>query len=569
MKNKRLLSQIAVATVAIAALLLFSHFFFFRIDLTSDKRYTLAHSTKELLKSLEKPVHINLYLDGDLNAGFLRLKHSSLDYLDEFKVHAGKNIDYQLIDPTKTSEGKDQEAYYAALEKRGMRATMVYEKDKDGKAVRKIIFPWAEVICNKDTLLVNLLTNMQGHSGEENLNASIENLEYKLTDAIRVLTVKETRKVAFLEGNGELTEPETYDITNALSRYFQVDRGTLGNDPRALDPYKVVIVAKPITAFSENEKFILDQYIMQGGRVLWLIDGTRINNDYLSQSGQATITPLDVNLADQLFCYGVRINPNIVMDVQCASLPINVSRPGDEAKFEPMPWPYQPLLLTNPSHIITRNLAAVKANFASSIDLVSESSEVRKEILLATSNASHVLAPPALLDLRQMPDPRDHSYFGLQNVPVGVVLDGSFSSVYANRLVPQGVDQHTSILRKSRSTRMIVIANGDIIRNEVHGSGNDLQILPLGFDTYQNRQYGNRDFIVNAILYLSNDDNWLELRSRVVPLRLLNNAATTEGRTTWQVFNIVLPLVLLGLFASIFFFIRRRKYSGDHKHTNI
>lgn len=561
MKNKRLILQIALAIAIIAALSFISHSLFFRIDLTSDKRYTLSHSTKELMKSLNEPVQVNLYLDGDLNAGFLRLKRSTIDYLDEFKVYAGRGIEYKLIDPVKAAPEKDQDTYYAALEKTGMRATMVYEKGKDGKSARKIIFPWAQIITHQDTLLVNLLTNIQGNSGEENLNASIENLEYKLTDAIRVLTSKENRKIAFLEGNGELSEPETYDATTALSRYFQVDRGTLSNNPRELDPYKVVIIAKPLSSFSETEKFIIDQYIMQGGRVLWLVDGAHIDNDFLSRNGQATIVPLDVNLSDQLFCYGVRINPNIVMDVQCASMPINVSRAGDEPKFEPIPWFYQPLLLTSPYHVITRNLAAVKANFASSIDIVGENSDVRKEMLLATSNASHMVAPPAILDLRQMPNPQDHNYFSMQNIPVGVVLTGSFTSVFTNRMTPQGIDQNWRIIQKSHPTRMIVIANGDIIRNDVQGTGSNLQILPLGFDSYMNRQYGNRDFIVNAVLYLSGDDNWLELRSRVVPLRLLNNVAATEGRTSWQWLNLLLPLILLGIFAGIFFLIRRRKYS--------
>jgi ABC-2 type transport system permease protein len=561
MKNKRLFLQIAAVAVAIAAVSSVSHFLFFRLDLTSDKRYTISSATKGLMKSLDEPVQINVYLDGDLNAGFLRLKHSCTDYLDEFKVYAGKNIQYQLIDPAKAAEGKNQDAYYASLEKRGMHATMVYEKDADGKAVRKIIFPWAEIISHKDTLLVNLLTNVQGHSGEENLNASVENLEYQLTDAIRILNVKENRKVAFLEGNGELPEPEVYDATTALSRYFQVDRGVLGNDPKALDPYKVVIIAKPATAFSENEKFIIDQYIMNGGRVLWLIDGSKIDNDFLSRTGQATIAPLDVNLSDMLFGYGVRINPDIVQDVQCASMPINVSRPGEEPQFKPMPWIFQPLLLTSPYNATTRNLASVKANFASSIDFVGVDTLIKKQALLATSNASHVLAPPAMVDLKQMPDPRDHDYFRFQNIPVGGLLEGTFTSAFANRMVPEGINKPASIARKSKYTRMIIVANGDIIRNEVHGTGDNMQLLPLGFDSYTNRQYGNRDFIVNSVLYLSGDDSWLELRSRVVPLRLLNNVATTEGRTTWQIVNLITPLVLLALFAAVFFFLRRRKYS--------
>jgi gliding-associated putative ABC transporter substrate-binding component GldG len=557
---KRLYQQIIIALAIIAALSIVSHFFFFRLDLTSDKRYSLSANTKTLMKSLKDPVQINIYLDGDLNTGFLRLKHATTEFLDEFKVYAGKNIQYKLIDPTKATSAEARNSYYEALEKRGMRATMVYEKDDDGKAVKKIVFPWAEVITHTDTLIVSLLTNIPGNSGEENLNASIESLEYQLTDAIRVLNTKETRKIAFLEGNDELSEAEVYDASTALSRYFQVDRGALGNDPTALNPYKVVIIAKPRKPFSEQEKFILDQYIMQGGRVLWLVDGSKVDNDNLSQTGQAAIMPLDVNLNDQLFCYGIRINPDIVQDVQCASMPINVARQGDEPQFKPMPWFYEPLLIPSPYHVATRNLPAVSANFTSSIDVVGDNSQVKKEPLLVTSNASHVLAPPSIVDLKQLPDPQDRNYFNLQNIPVGAILEGVFTSVFANRMVPQGIEQKIEIKRNSKATRMIVIANGDVIRNEVRGTGPGMQIVPLGFDSYMNRQFGNKDFIVNAVLYLSDDDGWLELRSRVVKLRLLNHLATSAGRTTWQTINLGAPLLLLALFAAVFFLFRRRRY---------
>ena len=561
LKNKHLLSQIIIVLAVIATVCIVSHFFFFRLDLTSDRRYTLSPQTKVLMKSLEEPVLINLYLDGDLNAGFLRLKHATTDFLDEFKVFAGKNVQYSLIDPSKATSQQALESYYAALEKRGMRATTVYEKDADGKAVQKIIFPWAEIISHKDTLVVSLLTNIPGNSGEENLNASIESLEYQLTDAIRVLNVKETSKIAFLEGNDELSEPEVYDASTALSRYFQVDRGALGNDATALNPYKVVIIAKPRKPFSEQEKFIIDQYIMQGGRVLWLVDGSKIDNNNLSHTGQATIMPLDINIADQLFCYGVRINPDIVQDVQCVSMPINVAREGDAAQFKPIPWFYEPLLLTSPYHVATRNLPAVKANFASSIDFVGENTQVKKEAFLATSNASHILAPPAIIDLKQLPDPGDRNYFRLQNVPVGAILEGTFTSVFANRMVPEGMNQKNPLFKTSKPTRMIVVASGDVIRNEVQGTSDNLQVVPLGFDRYMNRQFGNRDFILNAVLYLGDDDGWLALRSREVKLRLLNHLSTTAGRSTWQVINLALPLLLIVLFAGLFFFFRKRKYS--------
>jgi ABC-2 type transport system permease protein len=561
LKKKLLYLQLLCAIAIIAAAAVFSVFFHFRIDLTSDHRYSLNDRTKTLLRSLKDPVRINIYLDGDLNAGFLRLKRSTAEMLDEFSAY-GKKIEYKFIDPSRQGSSEQaQSAYYNILEKRGLRATMVSEKNSDGKAVQKIIFPWAEIISHGDTIPVNLLVNIPGNSGEENLNASTEALEYQLTDALRVLNMQDNRKVAFLEGNGELSEAEVYDATTAISRYFQVDRGTIGTDPDILAPYKVVIIAKPRKPFTEAEKFVIDQYIMKGGRVLWLVDGTQIDNSSLSRNGQAAILPLDVNLSDQLFCYGIRINNNILQDVQCTSMPVNVAREGDQPDFKPMPWYYEPLLIASPYNPATRNIGAVKAAFSSSLDVVGDDSHVKKEALLVTSNASHILAPPAVVDLRQLPDPKDRNYFAGQNIPVAACLNGNFTSVFANRLVPEGIRQNEPVVKSSMPTRMIVVANGDIIRNDVSNEGGTMQALPLGFDRYMNRQFGNRDFIVNCVLTLAGDDDWLSLRSREIKLRLLNKMASTSGRTTWQMINVLTPLLLLGIFAGLFFFFRKRKFA--------
>ncbi|MBB3187729.1 ABC-2 type transport system permease protein [Microbacter margulisiae] len=512
------------------------------------------------MKSLQDPLKVNVYLDGDLNVGFLRLKNATANLLDELKIYSKEPIDIHFIDPTNQSSSEAQAKAYAALENRGLHATTVYEKDGNGKAVEKVIFPWAEIIAHHDTVPVNLLVNIPGNSGDENLNASVEELEYQITDAIRRLESKEIEKIAFLEGNGELSEAEVYDASTALSRYFEIDRGSLGTDPKALDPFKVVIIAKPKTPFTEQEKFIIDQYIMHGGRVLWLVDGANIDTQNLTRNGQATILPLDVNLSDQLFCYGVRINPDVVEDVQCINVPVNVARQNDPPQFKPMPWFFSPLLLTSPYNPVTRNLGAVKADFASSIDLVGDSVHAKADILLVTSNASHILAPPAFIDLKHLPDPEDQHYFNIQNVPVAVALSGIFTSDFANQMVPEGIDPHTPIARFSKPTRMIVVSDGDIIRNDVQDNQGKLQALPLGYDRYSNRQYSNRAFIVNAVQYLSDQDGWMNLRSRQFKLRLLNRLASTEGKLTWQLINVLAPVLLLLVFAALYLFIRKKRF---------
>jgi ABC-2 type transport system permease protein len=558
--TRSLLLQTILIVACIIGTNILSHLFFFRLDLTSEKRYSLSENTKRLMQSLKEPIQVNVYLDGDLNAGFLQLKQATTNLLDELKAYSKQPVTVQFIDPTNTLSTEVQRHAYSALEKRGLHATTVYEKDGNGKSIEKVIFPWIDVIAHRDTVPVNLLVNIPGNSGEENLNASTEELEYQITDAIRRLESKEIEKIAFLEGNGELSEAEVYSASTALSRYFEIDRGTLGNDPNALNPFKVVIIVKPRTPFTEQQKFIIDQYIMHGGRVLWLVDGANIDTQNLSRNGQASILPLDVNLSDQLFCYGVRINPDIVEDVQCVNIPVNVARPNEEPQFKPMPWFFSPLLLTSPFSPITHNLGAVKANFASSIDLVGDSVHTKADILLVTSNASHILAPPAFIDLKQLPDAQDQHYFNTQNVPVAVALSGTFTSDFANRMIPKGIIQKGPVVRSSEPTRMIVVANGEIIRNDVQDDQGKLQTFPLGFDRYSNRQYSNCDFIVNAVQYLSDQEGWMNLRSRQFKLRLLNHLAITEGKITWQLINVLTPLLFLSIFSFLYYLIRRKRF---------
>ena len=550
-----------LALGGIILLNILSVFFFFRIDLTSEKRYSISQNTKKMLGDLDKKTQITIYLDGDLNAGFLQLKKATRELLDEFKVYASNDFTYRFVNPSAAESQEERNKNYIAMERKGMRAFTVFEKDDEGKSIQKVVFPWAEIIYGKDTAFVNLLKNNPRLSGSENLNHSIENLEFEITDAIRIRSMKTVHKIAFLEGHNELPPELVYDASVALSHYFQVDRGALGNDPTILHDYKAIIIAKPMQAFSEQEKFILDQYIMRGGRVLWLIDGVRISMDSLSSTGISPVIPLDLNLNDQLFTYGIRIIPAVLQDMQCTQIPMNVARSDEEARFEAMPWYYSPLLLTAPFHPISRNLLEVKADFPSVLDLsVSKNPNIQKTVLLISSNGSHTDMAPSRINLNTMYDMDSESYFNTQHLPVGAVLEGKFPSVFANRLVPEGIIYNEKIRIESVPNRMVFVANGDIIRNDIEGNGQQMQVLPMGFDRYSQRTYGNRSFIVNSMLYLADDDGWLELRSRDFTLRLLNKKLIVSGKRYWQIINVAIPVLLLLVFALIYTLIRRRAY---------
>ncbi len=545
----------------IFGLIILSSFFFFRIDLTSDKRYSISKQTKAMMKTVDEPLDITVYLTGDLNSGFLHLKKSTVEMLNELNVYSKKNINIRYENPSEATSNEKREENYLKMEMRGMTATSVYEKDKEGKSIQKIIYPWIEITYKNKTVPVSLLKNLRGLSGEENLNISIENLEFELTDAIRQLTASQISKIAFLEGHGEFTETETFDISKSLSKYFQIDRGVIGFDASILKDYKAVIIAKPMLAFAEKDKFVIDQYIMNGGRVLWLVDGVQVSQEGFATIGQSPAIGLDLNLNDILFRYGVRINSTVLQDVQSSLVPMNVAPKGEKAHFELMPWVFSPLLLTSNEHVITRNIAPVKAPFASSVEMVGELKDVKRNFLIATSNNTHALQTPTEISLAEMPDLKNTQYFNLSYVPVGVVLEGKFPSVFANRMAPQEILNSTAIKNISEPTRQIIIACGDVIKNDVERQGDSIRTLPLGFDRFMNQQFGNREFITNAVLYLADKDGWMNLRNRTVELRLLNKKVASDDRVKWQIINVVIPILLLLMIGFLYQFLRKRKYA--------
>jgi ABC-2 type transport system permease protein len=509
----------------------------YRWDMTNDKRYSISSATKGLLQSLESPLEITLFLDGELNTGFTRLKKATKEIVEELNVYA----------TIKVNENPS-ENYKQQLE-----PIVIHERTHKGKTAQTTVYPYALVKYNERVQLVSLLKNQRGLSGEENLNNSIENLEYAFTEAIRSLTQTEIEKIAFLEGHGELDELYVYDLTQSLAQYYQVDRGVLGTEVGVLDDYKAVIIADPQQPFSETDKYILDQYVMQGGRILWVVNGVRFSEDFLSSQGTTPIIALDLNINDLLFRYGARINHTLVQDLQCLPVPVDVSNDASQPNWQPMPWTYAPLLLTSQASPVTMNLSQVSATMASAVDLVGEEDGLHKEILLATSTASKMTAAPARVDLSLGVD--DEQSFKYAFIPVAVSIEGSFQSLYAYQLPPEGIEQNASVKKQSKATKQIIVASGSIIRNEVQQG----QPMPLGYDRYTNMQFGNRDFMINAVLYLTDDQGWMQLRKKDFSLRLINDQRAQQTHIMAQIISIVIPLALLALVGGVVAIIRRKQ----------
>lgn len=537
---RRGLRNFAIALAVLICLNLLGSKFFVRADLTAEKRYTLSPLTKELLRGCEEPISVELYLDGDLNLGFLRLQKEAEDLLRDMGAYAGGGVSVVKIDPSEARSNEERKARYARLAERGMQPTAVYERDKGGNMQQKIIFPWAAVSMGGDTALVSLLANVEGLSGAENLNISAEGLEYAFTDAIRRLAAEDPGRVAFIEGHGEWGEEQVYDITEALSNYYYVDRGTISGSVDELLPYKALIIAGPTRPFSEREKYALDQYFMNGGSLLFLVDGAMAGED-------AAYAP-DLNLADLLFTYGVRIDPLLLLDTECASVPMNMAPSGEAPRFEPQPWYYAPLLQPSPGHVIGRNLSRVRADFCSPLAFVGEDS-LRRSVLLATAGNTGAERLPAVIRPDVFALSPQSGFFAWRSAPVAALVEGSFRSAFRNRIAPEGVSNSLPFKQMSGdNAKLIVISDGDLIANaSAEAPSGAVTPLPLGYDRYAGRSYANRDFLLNAVNYLADDHGWLNLRGREFKLRLLDKAKVAQDRNLWGVLGILGPLGIVAL----------------------
>lgn len=535
-------------------------FVFFRWDLTQEKRFTLSPASKVILEKLEGQVLVKVYLEGDIPSGFKKLNQATREMLDEFRIYADENIQYQFVDPYEITDKKKVNAILGELSEKGLQPVNVKIRGEKGSYTEKMVVPGILVSYNGIELPVSILSNNPGLSGEVNLNNSLQDLEYQLIKAIKSISYTKLEKIAFLEGHGELNQYETGDITRELANFYQVDRGAINGNMNALDPYKCIIIAKPRTAFSEEDKFVIDQYIMNGGKVLWFVDAVELSADTIANgTGFATIAPL--NIDDQLFRYGFRVNPVLVQDVQCALVPVNSAISGNQAKFVPAPWQYFPLLSGSAYHPVSRNLPMVKAEYCSFIDTL-ENQSTKKSVLLASSQISKIREIPNFISLQEVKMQAPRETFNKSFLPVAVIAEGTFTSVFKNRpLTNLKLRGNYQFKEKSIKNKILVVADGDIVRNNVKETPQGIMISPVGADKYSSQIFGNKEFLLNAVEYISEDNNLIQLRTREVKLRLLNKTEISENRFFWQMINIFLPVVFVIIMAIVFVGYRKKKYA--------
>ena len=561
-------------TVLIVLLLnVIGSFVFTRFDLTSEKRYTLSPTTKEILGNLNDYVYFKVYLEGDFPAGFKKLRRETKEMLDEFRAYT-KYVDYEFINPSESTDANERNDIYKQLYQAGLNPTDMVVKNSDGSSKQMVIWPGALVSYrNKTEIPIDLLENQLGQSSEEALNASMQNLEFRLIDAVKKVTRLQKPTIAFVQGHGELEVKDVYDIVQTFGQNYNVDSVTIGGkidalidrtqhedrDVKAFPRYDAIIIAKPTQPFDERDKFLIDQYIMHGGKVLWLVEPVYATMDSL-QSQESTIgMEQDLNLDDMLFKYGVRLNRDLLLDLTCAALPIRTGQVAGQAQLEFFRWYYFPLLQAASDHPMVRHMNAIKADFVSSVDATTSAGGIEHIPLLKTSDYTKVSGAPVFISLAMLRQAPDKRMFNSKGKDVAYLLKGSFPSLYANR-IPQEIvdDQATDFMEESKPTAMIVVADGDIIRNQI-----DIRTrkpLPLGFDQYTQNTYANKEFIENAISYLVDGEGLIDIRSRELKVRLLDMTKINQERTKWQVINTLIPIVLIIGLGFVMAFIRKKKY---------
>ena len=571
---KKHLNIIAFASIIILINVLFS-FADFQVDLTADGKHSISKETELILTNLDDNVFIKVYLDGEFPAEFKHLQSEVLNLLSSFKSIASSNIDFEFINPNNSANEKEKVDLFKQLVKQGLAPTDI-EIRKAESSLNQIIFPGASIYYKDKEIAVNFLKNSVTKQAGENINSSIENLEYEFISAIYHITKTKTHKIAFLEGNGELLASEVYDVTESVMqdnyklsyhysidrfniKEFEIDSTTMQADIavqlKKLNKYKALIIAKPTIAFNMLDKYLIDQYLMQGGKILWLIDGVNANMDSLQQNRDFIATANNLNLSDQLFKYGVRINSNLIEDVRSTEIPIVTGYSNNIPQQSYFPWPYYPLLFSDNNNPISKGLDAVKCDFPSSIDTLKNN--IKKTILLHSSKQSRAIPTPAKVSLGILENPPTLSSYNKENMPIAVLLEGEFESVFKNRILPK--NQKVNFIDKSRTTKMIVVSDGDLIRNSVSTNGD---IYPLAYDRFIKYTYpGNKKFIMNSVHYLCDETGLTQLKAKEMKLRLLDKEKIKNNKALIQLINIVLPLILLGIFALIFLKLKRKKYA--------
>ncbi|WP_417200888.1 gliding motility-associated ABC transporter substrate-binding protein GldG [Bizionia sp.] len=554
--QKKELTTLVLLPLGLLVLNIFTHNFYERFDLTKDQRYTLSQASLSIIESVESPIIIDVFLDGtNLPSEFRRLQTETRQLLEEFKSE-NSQIYFNFINPLENDKTREQSIQ--ALNERGLKPMQVTVQDA-GKSSQEVIFPWALASYNELTIKIPLIKNKIGADVQELASNSIQHLEYAFADGLSKLVNPKRRKIAILKGNNQLKDAQIFDFAKTIKDYYYIAAFTLDSvqstPQKTLDDlksYDLIISAKPTEAFTEAEKLVLDQFTMSGGKSLWLLDRVVIEQDSLfNAEGKNIAVARDLNLTDFFFKYGVRINPVLINDLYSAPITL-ATGDGSQSQFQQLPWFYSPLVTATSKHPIVNNLNLIKFDFANQIDTLKN--DIQKTVLLQSSILTKIDGTPREVSLamtNEEPDPNKYVN-GPQNL--AVLLEGDFTSVYHNRVKPFHV---ADIKNTSIPTKMIVIADGDVIKNDVGRNGP----LELGFDRWTGQEYGNKDFLLNAVNYLLDDSGLINIRSKDISLAFLDYQKVADEKTKWQIINMVLPLVFLAVFGLLFNFLRKRKYA--------
>lgn len=554
MKNSETYKSLLLLIIGLVVINVLASMYFERFDLTQDNRYTLSPAALEIVEDVEEPVIIDVFLQGDFPAEFRRLRNETRQLLEEFAAY-NTNIKFNFINPLE--EGDDANAIAEEFYKLGMTPARLNVQE-NGKTSEAIIFPWAIANYRNETVKIPLLKNKLGATDEERVTNSVQQLEYAFADALSRLIYPREKKIAVMRGNGELPDANIADFIKTLQQYYLTAPFTL--DSAAVNPQKtlqeleefdLIIEAKPTQAYTENEIYLLDQYVMNGGKSMWLVEAVAMETDSLfNPNGRAFALPRNLNLGDFFFSYGIRINPSLVNDIYSAPI-ILASGSGNNTRFNPYPWFYSPLTSSPNDHPIINNIEAVKFEYASPIDTLAN--DVEKTILLSSSPQTKLEGVPKEISLEMVNQKPDLSTYTDGEQPLAVLLEGKFKSVYKNRIKPFNIPNDKNL---SDPTEMLVISDGDVIKNDLQRG----QPLELGFERYTGNTYGNKEFLLNAVNYMLDDKGLIDIRSKEISIPFLDPQRTAEEREKWQIINLVLPLVILGVFAFLFTFFRKRKY---------
>ncbi|MBE9585456.1 gliding motility-associated ABC transporter substrate-binding protein GldG [Mucilaginibacter sp. JRF] len=529
-----------------------------RFDFTREKRFTLSPISENMMDSLHAPVKVTVFLQGDnFPGGFKRLQRAVRDMLSDLQSYSHRKLEFDFVDPLEGLSTEEQNNTITNFQNRGIEPTNLSVKTDDGLS-QKMIFPAAMVSADGKDIPVKLLQNRIGLSPDEVLNNSIQNLEYAFTSAIKKVISGGKPRIGFTEGHNELSNLQLNDALRSLSDGFLVGRVELNSIPfDSLKKLSLLVIPKPDASFTEAEKFKLDQYIMNGGRVLWTIDQVSAELDSLrGKGGEQLAFPKKLNLDDQLFRYGIRINTDLIADMSCAQIPIAAGNVGGQAQIQLAPWLFYPVFIPQSKHPVVKNVDGISSQFASTIDTIAVKN-VNKTILLSTSPYAKKLNAPHMLSLQALEQEPDPKAFYSEPKTTGVLLEGRFASSFRNRPVPEGVERF-AVLPESKPTKMMVLSDGDLFKNQVATDGSP---YPLGYDHYTHQTYGNKNLLLNIADYMTDDSGLIELRGKEIQLRLLNRALVRGQKTYWQIINMGLPLAIVLIFAIFQHYMRRLKYT--------